>query len=71
MVRKHPDSSIIRDAAVQTQTGKTWSEWFAILDSRPMIDNGQTAAAAYLHEVYRISPWWAQAVAIRYLDNRN
>lgn len=60
----------IRDAVIQAQTGKSWSEWFAILDAWDMETKGQNTTARYLYDTYDISPWWSQAITIRYAWDR-
>lgn len=64
-------SSLFRDAVVSAQTGKTWAEWFAILDAWNTQNEGVATAARYLHKVHRLNPWWSQAVATRYTQDRN
>lgn len=56
----------ISDEAVRAKTGKGWDEWFTILDKWGVKDKGHILAAKHLHELYGLSPWWAQAVTIRY-----
>ena len=56
----------ISDEAVRTKTGKGWEEWFSILDTWRVKEKGHTKSAKHLREDYGLSPWWAQAVTIRY-----
>jgi hypothetical protein len=56
----------ISDKSVRIKTGKDWEEWVAILDAWGAKEKGHTLSAKHLHEHYSISPWWAQAVTIRY-----
>ena len=56
----------IRDAVVAEQTGKTWAEWFAVIEAWDRHMDQQADIARYLHKSYRMTPWWAHAVAIRY-----
>jgi hypothetical protein len=56
----------ISDEAVRARTGKRWSEWFTILDRFKVEEDGHKLAAKYLHEKYKLSPWWSQAVTIHY-----
>jgi hypothetical protein len=56
----------ISEASVQDRTGRGWQEWFGILDAWEAWQKGHTASARYLSETYHLSPWWAQAVTIRY-----
>ena len=56
----------ISDDAVQAKTGKVWRHWFGVLDKFDMKKKGHTEAARHLREKHGLSPWWAQAVVIRY-----
>ena len=56
----------IRDEVVKAKTGKVWEEWFTILDTWGAKEKVHTQNAKHLREHYGLSPWWAQAVTIRY-----
>lgn len=56
----------IRDETVLARTGKSWDEWFAILDGFGVPEKGHTATARYLRDEHRLSGWWAQAVTGHY-----
>lgn len=56
----------IRDESVRAKTGKGWDEWFGILDDLGAGEIGHTQTAKHLREHCGISPWWAQAVTVRY-----
>ena len=56
----------ISDTAVRAKTGKGWEEWFAILDEWDAKEKGHTASAKHLRDELGVSPWWAQAVTVRY-----
>jgi hypothetical protein len=56
----------IGDDAVKAKTGKSWNQWFKILDSFDVQTNGHQLAAKRLSEKHKLGPWWSQAVAIRY-----
>lgn len=56
----------ISDEAVKGKTGKTWKQWFRILDSVDVASNGHRHAAMTLHTKHKLNPWWSQAVTIRY-----
>ena len=54
------------DAAVQAKTGKTWPEWFEILDAAGAHDMDHRSIARYAHEKLGIPGWWAQMVTVGY-----
>ena len=56
----------ISEEAVKAKTGKVWGEWFTILDKWGVKEKRHTQSAKHLREHYGLSPWWAQAVTIRY-----
>ena len=56
----------IGDKAVKEKTGKTWEHWFKALDGFNVKENGHKLAAKHLADKYKLSPWWSQAVTIRY-----
>lgn len=58
------------DQAVQAKTGKTWEEWFAILDAAGGREMDHKAIVAYLHDKHGVGPWWQQMVTVTYERER-
>jgi hypothetical protein len=56
----------ISDEAVKAKTGKSWNQWFKILDRMDVKTNGHRFAAMNLFHTHKLNPWWSQAVTIRY-----
>ena len=56
----------VSDAAVQRATGKSWDEWFALLDAWQGTTHSHTEIARHVHEAYGIDGWWAQSVTVGY-----
>jgi hypothetical protein len=54
------------DEAVKAKTGKTWVQWFAILDKAGAVDLNHQAIVAFLHKKYEVGPWWEQMVTVTY-----
>ena len=54
------------DAAVQAKTGKTWSEWFSILDKAGARNMNHRGIVAYLSQKHGVGPWWQQMVTVAY-----
>ena len=54
------------DEAIQRGTGKTWDEWFAVLDAWGGTDQTHTEIARYVHDEHGVEGWWAQGVAVGY-----
>jgi len=57
------------DSAVQTKTGKTWSEWFSILDSAGAQSRTHKEIVALLAP-HGVGPWWRQMVTVTYEQAR-
>src|SRR5262245_18367923 len=60
----------ISDAAVRKRTGKTWAEWFALLDKAGADQWPHKQIAAYLHDTLGCSGWWSQMVTVGYEQAR-
>jgi hypothetical protein len=56
----------ISDDAVVKATGKSWSEWYKILDEFDRKTKGHTLTAKHLNSEYKLNPWWSQMVTVRY-----
>ena len=56
----------IGDEKVKEKTGKTWKQWFKILDGLDIETSGHRHAAMTMFNKYKLNPWWSQAVTIRY-----
>jgi hypothetical protein len=56
----------VSDATVQRATGKSWDEWFALLDAWQGTTHNHTEIARHVHETYGIDGWWAQSVTVGY-----
>jgi hypothetical protein len=56
----------IRDKTVLEATGKSWEEWFEILDKWGGGEKRHNENAKYLREEQGLSAWWSNAVAFRY-----
>jgi uncharacterized protein YndB with AHSA1/START domain len=58
------------DAAVRAKTGKTWPEWFAILDKAGAAKLSHKEIVAHLVEQHHVGPWWQQMVTVTYEQAR-
>lgn len=55
--------------AVRAKTGKSWAEWFAILDKAGAAKWPHKEIASYLHE-QDCGAWWSQMVTVGYEQAR-
>ena len=58
------------DAAVNAKTGKTWKEWFAILDKAGARKMNHQEIVKYLNTKQGVGPWWQQMVTVTYEQAR-
>src|SRR2546426_8019727 len=58
------------DAAVKAKTGKTWPEWFKILDKAGAKKMGHQEIVAVLSQQHGVGPWWQQMVTVTYEQAR-
>lgn len=58
------------DEAVRAKTGKTWKEWFAILDKAGAEKMTHQEIVKYLNTKQGVGPWWQQMVTVTYEQAR-
>lgn len=57
---------VMSNNAVYTRTGRTWQEWFAILDASGAINMEHRDIAQSLYQKHRVSAWWSQMITVTY-----
>ena len=70
-VKKPVRKSIKEAAGVSTEavarrTGKSWDDWFEVLDSAGAATLDQRGVIAILAQKHGIGPWWQQMIAVGY-----
>ncbi len=63
-------SGTIGDEAVAAKTGKSWSEWFALLDGAGAHGKTHKEIVGIVSGQFGVGPWWQQMVAVRYEQER-
>ena len=59
------------DAAMRARTGKTWSEWFEVLDAAGAAEIDHKGIVAYLARTHpEMGGWWHQSVTVGYEQAR-
>lgn len=58
------------DDAVVAKTGKSWTEWFKILDAAGAKSLSHQEIVALLHNKHGVGPWWQQMVTVTYEQAR-
>ena len=60
----------VGDEEVKAATGRTWQEWFALLDEYGVEERGHELTVKYLKEHHGLPSSWAKEVALRYENDR-
>jgi hypothetical protein len=60
----------VGDAVLKERTGKTWEEWFPILDKAGAKKMDHTQILTLLMEKFKVPGWWSQMVAVGYEHSR-
>ena len=60
----------ISSEAVKAKTGKSWDEWFALLDSKGCAEMTHTEIVAVLHNTFHVQDWWQQMITVTYEQAR-
>jgi len=63
---KTKTSPRMSDAAVKAKTGKTWKQWFTILDKAGAKKLSHKEIVKFLNEKHSVGPWWQQMVTVNY-----
>lgn len=56
----------ISSEAVLARTGKTWAQWFGLLDKSGARKMTHKEIVGVLAKKHRLGPWWQQMVAVSY-----
>ena len=60
----------IGDVTVLERTGKSWEEWFALLDEAGAAGRPHAEIARSLVDEHGLSGWWAQSITVEYEQTR-
>ena len=60
----------VGDEAVSAKTGKSWKEWFALLDKAGAHKMEHKDVALYLYETHKVDGWWSQMITVGYEQAR-
>jgi hypothetical protein len=56
----------ISSEAVKAKTGKTWDEWFALLDANGCAKMDHREIVAVLLKIFHVEDWWQQMNNVSY-----
>jgi uncharacterized protein YndB with AHSA1/START domain len=65
-----PKAPRMSDEAVKAGTGKTWKQWFALLDKAGAKKMNHQQIVKYLSGAHEVGPWWQQMVTVSYEQAR-
>src|SRR3989344_3533531 len=69
---KKPNSpKRMSDKKVRSKTGKTWTEWFAVLDKEGAVTMPHKDIALMLSSKYKVPDWWCQMVTVVYEQEKD
>lgn len=68
--RKPITRRTMSDEAVKAETGKTWGEWFGVLDKAGARKLPHKEIAGYLYNEHGVPGWWCQMVTVEYEQAR-
>jgi hypothetical protein len=57
------------DAVVRQATGRTWSQWFSLLDRFDVAGAGHSATVRHLADAHDCPRWWRQRIATAYAQS--
>jgi uncharacterized protein YndB with AHSA1/START domain len=58
------------DEVIRANTGRTWDEWFALLDEWGGAERPHPEIARWLNQEHGVDGWWAQGVTVAYEQAR-
>ncbi len=58
------------DESIERGSGKSWNEWFAILDAWGATEQTHGEIARFVNEEHSVPGWWAQTVTVGYERGR-
>lgn len=58
------------DAVIRAATGRSWAQWFRLLDRFAVADAGHSATVRHLADAHACPRWWRQRIAEAYAQAR-
>ncbi len=60
-----PEPQVSNDA-VKAKTGKSWEEWFSLMDAQGCGEMNHKEIVAVLHNTFHVEAWWQQMITVSY-----
>ncbi len=70
MAKKVAEAAGISSEAVEAKTGKSWDQWFALLDKAGAHQWSHKEIAKHIYAEYDCPSWWGQMVTVGYEQER-
>jgi uncharacterized protein YndB with AHSA1/START domain len=71
---EHPPAPVVEprvsDEAVERATGRTWPQWFELLDRWGATGRAHPEIARWLADEHGVGGWWAQGITVSYEQAR-
>jgi uncharacterized protein DUF4287/activator of Hsp90 ATPase-like protein len=67
---KEAEGPRMSDEAVKAKTGKTWKDWFSVLDKAGARKMTHQEIVRFLNSEHDVGPWWQQMVTVTYEQQR-
>lgn len=61
----------LTDAEIKERSGKTWSQWFKVLDEFGGPEKGRREIGNFLHTTHKLDPWMSSTLIVEYEAARN
>ncbi len=58
-----PEPQVSNDA-VKAKTGKSWEEWFSLMDAQGCGKMNHKEIVAVLHNTFHVGAWWQQMITV-------
>jgi len=66
MVEVKNNTPSLNDERIKSATGKTWKQWFEVLDKFGGVEKGRRAMGDYLVGECKVDPWWSATMIVQY-----
>lgn len=60
----------ISSETVKAKTGKSWEEWFSLMDAAGCAELDHKGIVAVLHNEFQVEDWWQQMITVTYEQAR-
>jgi uncharacterized protein YndB with AHSA1/START domain len=66
MESRESGSALTSEEAIREATGRSYAQWFGLLDEADMVARKHSEIASNLTDQHGVSSWWAQTITVSY-----